>query len=610
MTTSTWVTSWITAHPSAPASCYTGAGASGMANQPIDFSGVSIIRVTDKGNVPSTTPASAHGSSGWPVTGQKLGDTPSTSNSVFWQTNGTSGTVVGTPVYANTATDASYAPAVNDNPSSKSDGAWQPQWTSYTNTGSCDGTTAATNFKIFTCYVPKGTSADPYSWVKAQVKAAIAANPGNYTTAAQLQTLINGLVSQGNSSDANNSTPSHADSTSHRWAVTVNQASGGGCTQSTGVAGTATDTPISAPSNDPLFDNQPGNIHTAPSTDTSCFTATVTLQVGTCNVALVLGACVNIGNYVWGNGTALLGGGQKVAQFTTTFTVKKTTTTTTTTAARSSFPAMNDVTQYQIGFDGNQNGNNNTFGANGPGDLYVEGKVQHSMALVADDDIIITGSIGPSTANLTTADSSQPNPEKSTDSDPTTGLELVGRNNVHVYHPVRCKITDATAIANTSAGWCPNDITGLYTNVPAAADRPDQQYVNLRPDLAGLTIYGAVFALGNAPGHLTCPQPPNGGGVCGGEFSVDNHNRGNALGYLTVVGTLGMAHHAPVGEEWPIADSFGAGGRPYSGYEMAEQYLDLSSLLGDSSTFPNPIDTTSSTGAMWHILSVSTGTPS
>jgi hypothetical protein len=71
-----------------------------------------------------------------------------------------------------------------------------------------------------------------------------------------------------------------------------------------------------------------------------------------------------------------------------------------------------------------------------------------------------------------------------------------------------------------------------------------------------------------------------------------------------------MAHHAPVGEEWPIADAFGATSRPYSGYQMAEQYLDLSAQLGDSSGFPNPIDTTSTTAAMWHILSVSTGTPS
>jgi hypothetical protein len=610
MTTSSWVTSWLAAHPAAPAACYSGAGATGMAAATVNFSGISVVRVADNGNVPSTTPASAHGSSGWPVTGQKLGDTPSTSNSVFYLTSGTSGTVVGTPSYTNTATDAAYVPATNDNPSTKSDGAWVPQWTSYTNNGSCDATTGGANFKLFNCYVPKGSSADPYSWVKAQVKAAIAANPGNYTTTAQLQTLVNSLVSQGNSSDGNNAAPSHADSTSHKWSVAVAQGSGNGCTQATGVAGTATDTPISAPTNDSMFSNAAGNVHAAPSTDTTCFTATVTLQVGTCNVALVLGVCVNVGNYVWGNGTALLGGGQKIAQFTATFTVKKTTVTTTTTAARSSFPAMNDVTQYQMGFDNGGQGGDNTFGANGPGDLYVEGKVQHTMALVADDDVIITGSLGPSDADLSTSNSNQPNPETATDSDPASALEIVGRNNVRVYHPVKCRITDATAIAATSAGFCPDDITGLYSNVPATANRPDQQYVNLRSDLAGMTIYGAIFALGNAAGHLTCPQPPNGGGVCGGEFSADNHNRGDSLGYLTVVGTLGMAHHSPVGEEWPINDALGATSRPYSGYQMAQQYLDLSDRISSDTGFPNPLDTTSTTPALWHILSISTGTPS
>lgn len=601
MTTATWVTAWLTAHPTAPAACYTGAGSGGMAAATVNFAGVAVIRVADNGNVPSTTPASAHGSSGWPVTGQKLGDTPSTTNSVFYLTNGTAGTVVGAPVYTNTATDASYAPAVGDNPSSKSDGAWVPQWTSYDNNGTCADNTSGANFKLFNCFVPKGSSADPYSWVKAQVQAAIAANPGNYTTASALQTLVNSFVSQGNSSDANNSVPTNANSTSHRWATSTS------CSSTTTSAGTATDTPITPPTTDSMFDNVNGNIHASPSIDTSTCTATVTLQVGTCSVALVLGVCVNVSNYVWGNGTALLGGGQKVAQFTATFTVKKTTTTTTTTPARSSFPAMSDITQYQMGFDNGGQGGSDTFGANGPGDLYVEGKVQHTMAIVADDDVIITGPLGPSGANLTSSNASQPNSETADESDPTSAVEIVGRNDVRIYHPVKCKITDATAIATTSAGWCPNDITGLYTSVPATADRPDQQYVNLRPDLAGMTIYAAIWALGNAAGHLSCPQPPDGGGVCGGEFSADNHGRGDALGYLTVVGMLAMAHHSPVGEEWPITDALGATSRPYSGYQMAEQYLDMSSILGATSSFPNPLDTNLSTGALWHILSISTG---
>ena len=574
MTTATWVGTWMAAHPTAPAACYTGAGVNGMAAQTVNLAGVSVIRVANKGDVPTTTPATAHGTTGWPVSGQRLGDTPSTLNSVFYLTSGTAGTVVGTPTYANTAADAAYVPAVGDNPSTKSDGAWVPQWTSFSNNGSCDTTTAGLNFKFFNCYVPKGTASDPYSWIKAQVKAAIAANPGNYTTAAQLQTLVNSYVTPGNSSDAANSAPTYADNRSHRWAAAVTAGSGGGCTQSTGVAGTATDTPISAPTNDAMFDSAAGNVHAAPSIDTTCFTATVTLQIGTCNVALVGGICVNVGNYVWGNGTALLGGGLKVAQFTVTFTVKKTTVTTTTVAARSSFPAMNDVTQYQMGMDNGGNANNNTFGANGPGDLYVEGKVQHTMALVADNDVILTGPTGPTDADLTSPNVNQPNPETAADPDPASALEIVGRSDVRVYHPVRCAVTVASQIADTSAGFCPNDITGLYDSVLPAADRPDQQYVNLRPDLAGMTSRPRSLRWAIRMRTSPAREPPNGGGVCGGEFSVDNYNRGNAMGYLTVVGSLGMAHHSAVGEEWPIADALGATSRPYSGYQLAQQFLD------------------------------------
>jgi hypothetical protein len=253
------------------------------------------------------------------------------------------------------------------------------------------------------------------------------------------------------------------------------------------------------------------------------------------------------------------------------------------TTAVTSFPSMADVTQYQMG-------NSGTFGASGPGDMYVEGTASHSMALVAADDLEITGSIS-GTVDSTTNRS-------------TSALEMVGQNNVHVYHPVKCLSTDATAIAATDPGFCPNDITGLYSSVPPDGTRPDQQYVNLRPDLAGMTIRGAVFALGNADSHITCPQPPNGGGVCGGEFTVDNYARGAALGYLNQIGTLAMAHHSPVGQEWQIPDTTGQTSRPYSGYQMSQQYENLKNLLGAMAPV---LQTTSSTTANWHILSVSTG---
>ena len=257
-----------------------------MALSPIDTSSVHVMVVDDNGTVPKTTPAIAHGSSGWPTTGQKLGDTASTSNSVFYLSNGTSGSSAAV-AYADTATAGSYTPTVNDIPSGKSDGAWNPQWASDTSV-SCSLPPALSDLRFANCYLPKDSYPDAYSWLKASVQSAIAANPGNYTTAAQLQALVNSFTSQGNSSDAANSAPSNADYRSRRWNVSVASGSAAGCSTSTGVAGTATDTPISAPSSDPFYANTAGNVHVAPSTDTKNNTTTVTAQMGTCNVALVL----------------------------------------------------------------------------------------------------------------------------------------------------------------------------------------------------------------------------------------------------------------------------------------------------------------------------------
>ena len=561
-----------------PAQCYPGAdGATGMSAATVNLASPTVIRAiaanTD-GTAPNTTPAIAHGSSGWPTTGQVLGTAASTSNSVFYMTNGSNGTTT-TTAYSATATDGGYTPAVGDNPSTKTDGAWTPQWPSYSN-GGCP-VTSAIDLKFLNCNVTYSPSSNAYSWVKAGVSAALAANPGSYTTAAALQTLINSFVSQGNSSDAANSTPTNANSTSHRWQVSVAQGNAGTCTQSTGVAGTVTDTPVSAPSSDPFYTNTNGNSHAVPSTNTSCFTATVTEQIGQSVNGLLKS---------WGDGGLLglgLVAGSTIPQFKVTVTAKTTTTVTTTTQATSTFPSMSDVTQYQMG-------NSGTFGASGPGDLYVEGNAGHTLALVAQNDVIVTN-------NLATTDSS------------SYAVEVVAQNDVRVYHPVSCLITNAAMIADTSPGFCPDDITGLYSTVLAPANRPDQQYVNMRTDLAGLTIKGAVFALGNAPAHITCPQPPNGGGVCGGEFTTDNFSRGSALGQITVIGSLAMAHHAPVGQEWDVADSSGQTSRPYSGYQLAEQYQNLKAIFAGVGDVNSILSITSSTSDHWHILSVSNAKP-
>jgi hypothetical protein len=285
---------------------------------------------------------------------------------------------------------------------------------------------------------------------------------------------------------------------------------------------------------------------------------------------------------VWGNGTALLGGGQSVPQFKVTATSTSVGTSTTVTSALSSFPDMADITQYSMGDSG-------TFGAAGPGDLYVEGTAPSSLALIAQNDVLVTGALAPvDTTNQ--------------------ALEVVAYNDVRIYHPVRCLSTDPTAIATTDPGWCPNDITGLYKTVLANGARPDQQYTNMRPDLANITVNAAIFALGIPVSNISCPQPPQGNGICGGQFGVDNYARGDSvgttsLGTLKIVGTVAMAHHGPTGEEWEVADQRGLTSRPYSGYQLAIQYQNLkNALLGI-----NVLTTTSTTSSLWHVVSVSTG---
>ena len=207
-----------------------------------------------------------------------------------------------------------------------------------------------------------------------------------------------------------------------------------GCTPSSNVVGSTTNTSISPPSSD-SFANSNGNIASTPTTTTACYTASVSSQVGTCNVALVLGVCVNLGSYVWGNGTALLGGGQSVPQFKVTFKVVTVSTSTTVTPSVSAFPNTADVTQYAMGTNG-------TFGASGPGDLYVQGTAANTMAFVAQNDVVVTGTLTAAT--------------------PTTqAIEVVAQNNARVYYPVKCVITDPTMIATTTVGFCPDDLTGL-----------------------------------------------------------------------------------------------------------------------------------------------------
>jgi Tfp pilus assembly protein PilX len=173
----------------------------------------------------------------------------------------------------------------------------------------------------------------------------------------------------------------------------------------------------------------------------------------------------------------------------------------------------NDVTQYSHGY----------------GDIYVEGTTNANVSLIAEHDIVVTN-------NLVYGDNVDVN---------TTnyGLALVADHNVRLYRPMTCQY-DGT-LGQTSAGFCPNDYSGVYTdNVtwPVASNYPSNMYV---PDDAPAitsnadpTIYATIFTLR-------------------GSFMADNFYRGN-IGYgVTIYGGLYQYHRG--------ATSLPYQGRPYQG---------------------------------------------
>ncbi|HSY15030.1 MAG TPA: hypothetical protein VK816_03515, partial [Jatrophihabitantaceae bacterium] len=377
------------------------------------------------------------------------------------------------------------------------------------------------------------------------------------------------------------STPNNADNSSHRWNVSVAQSSTatGGCTPAVGAVSSPTNTTIAAPSSDPLFQNTSGTQSVTTQTTTTCLTATVSLQVGTCSVLNLL-ICVG---QAWGDGSGLLGGGKSIPQFTVTEAVATTQTATSRTSTSSQFPVSGDVSTYGMG----PAGTGST--GNAPGDLYVEGSATSSLGLVAGNDMIVTGNLTSTGANA--------------------GTEIVAGDNVRIYHPVSCVDSAPADIAATTAGFCPNDITGLYSGVLPTSSRPDQQYANLPANqatqavLSNPTVDAAIFALGTESSTtLPCPTT-SGGGTCDGSLVVDNPNRGNGLGSLDVIGSVIQVHHGAVGEEWQINDTAGQSSRPYSGYHLSIQYQNLQSAI----TGVNVIPLTTASGALWHVLSVSTG---
>ena len=541
-----------------------------------------IISVKNHGSAPATAP-SPHSTTGWNLTGQKSTSTASTADTVFYADSGSlpaasdptgsfateSGCATTGYSSANTATCAwtGVKSTTDGNVSGTTRG-----WTSYTSGTGCVSTLASTDRLAFECDFNGGSVGSPHDYYgifRSRVETDLARSTclTGTTTAQQtcLQTFLTNELSPANTS-------------THRYVVSAS-------TPVTTPTSTKTLATNAAPlAGDPLFDStsSPGS-PTVESLDDTTYTFTISRQVNKCYGIVVGGLCLLGGSVIgnqWGSDTTA---GASTPQFTVTITNQTASLSSAGSVGKSYFPSMQDVTQYAVGPGG-------AAGTTGPGDLYVEGTATSTLSLVAQNDVVVTGSVQPSSGSA--------------------AVQMVALDDVRVYHPVKCTSTDTAAIASTTAGYCPNDITGLYGGVPAAADRPDQQYANLRDSgstsLRNLTINGAVFALGGTTPSSLCPLW-SGTGTCGGEFSVDNYNRGSSLGTLTVQGTLVMQHHGPVGREWEIADTSGQSSRPQSGYQLDLQYQNLQTLLAANASIAGIVTTQTTSSALWHIVSISTG---
>jgi hypothetical protein len=226
----------------------------------------------------------------------------------------------------------------------------------------------------------------------------------------------------------------------------------------------------------------------------------------------------------------------------------------------------NDVTQYD----------------NGYGDAYVEGQVKGSMSIVAEHDILLTNDVTYSNNTLATT---------------TDGLALVADHDVRIYRPMTCS-DDGTA-GQTSAGYCPNDLTGVFTTPlswPLPANFPANRYVpdnapSMATDGSG-QIYATIFTLR-------------------GSFMVDNFYRGNIGVPANVSGGLYQYHRG--------ATSMPYQGRPYQGSTtkmpgMTLTYTYDNMRAGQAQNgglrvpwIPTPSNRPIGSGRTWNVVSFSTG---
>ncbi len=136
----------------------------------------------------------------------------------------------------------------------------------------------------------------------------------------------------------------------------------------------------------------------------------------------------------------------------------------------------------------------------GCGNVYVRGTYSRSLSVAAEDDVIINGSVYPTsvTGNLGQAPTG------------TATLGLVAGNDVRIYHPVSATGADRPDPGCTASSLDQAEDPNKWGSQP------------------NIWIYAAILAIGHT-------------------FIVDNYGCGPGLGLLNVYGSIAIDYRGPVG---------------------------------------------------------------
>ena len=419
-----------------------------------------------------------------------------------------------------------------------------PVWTKLWTANAACGTTVAplpADEKNFICEIASaapGGATSTWTGYKAKAAALLTAFTPTASLTTDLKTVVDNTFAYYNTPWTNAAgAPTSGTLGTYRYVITPSASDttvtpATGCPVTPGTTTGLTNTSLAAPTTDPLLGQRTNGTEsqTVTCAETQA-TSAVTRQFYGCyvNASGFLDATTTNAGTCSGVETAKWSGGQiasaatSVAQFSVTASrYVQNTTYAVTAQGTSSFPVSGDVTQYKTW---------DAAGTDAPGDAYIEGTgITGRLSVIAQNDVIVTGRLTTSSTTGTNASTGEPAWTGG------GGLDVIGQNNVRIYHPVSCAVA---ADASTSAGFCPNDITGLYsggleTNGVLAATHPAMQYCNLTAATTGGT---SAANTGNANcGALTAtgsgPVSEIDGAVFAltGSFTADNYNRGVSLG--------------------------------------------------------------------------------